>query len=322
VMERNPNYWNKGLPYLDGIEFYHVLPFSPEMGSAILSGRVDYVRITDPVTMRKAQSTPGLSTANYNQSVIHATYLNTKKKPFDDPRVRRAMHLALDRPVLAEVVKDVAPMSPGSFIYPFSEYATPKEELTKRLGYQPDPAASIKEARALLAAAGYPNGINGLDYMVRDIAIFKLWSQAIQAMLKEALNVQCNLRTVVESVWFDDAASGHFDLAIGAVVGTLLDPSDSFSAWYGKDGPQNYSFWDNVEFQALTARIDREIDPAKRLSLVHQAEAIMEQDPPLLPVAWERINEIWYNYVKGLNPAAYFGIFDVVRLDTVWLDKA
>jgi len=322
VMERNPNYWNKGLPYLDGIEFYHVLPFSPEMGSAILSGRVDYVRITDPVTMRKAQSTPGLSTANYNQSVIHATYLNTKKKPFDDPRVRRAMHLALDRPVLAEVVKDVAPMSPGSFIYPFSEYATPKEELTKRLGYQPDPAASIKEARALLAAAGYPNGINGLDYMVRDIAIFKLWSQAIQAMLKEALNVQCNLRTVVESVWFDDAASGHFDLAIGAVVGTLLDPSDSFSAWYGKDGAQNYSFWDNVEFQALTARIDREIDPAKRLSLVHQAEAIMEQDPPLLPVAWERINEVWYNHVKGLNPAAYFGIFDVVRLDAVWLDKA
>src|SRR5262252_5435190 len=322
VMEKNPNYWNKGLPYLDGIEFYHVLPFSPEMGSAILSGRVDYVRITDPVTMRKAQSTPGLSTANYNQSVIHATYLNNKKKPLDDPRVRRALHLALDRPVLAEVVKDVAPMSPGSFIYPFSEYATPKEELAKRLGYQPDPAASIKEARALLAAAGYPNGINGLDYMVRDIAIFKLWSQAIQAMLKEALNVECNLRTVVESVWFDDAASGHFDLAIGAVVGSLLDPSDSFHAWYGKDGPQNYSFWDNQEFQALTTRIDREVDPARRLSLVHEAEAIMEKDPPLLPVCWERINEVWYNHVKGLNPNAYFGIFDVVRLDTVWLDKA
>jgi hypothetical protein len=78
----------------------------------------------------------------------------------------------------------------------------------------------------------------------------------------------------------------------------------------------------NTEFQALTARIDREIDPAERLRLVHQAEAIMELDPPLLPVAWERINEIWYNHVKGLNPIAYFGIFDVVRLDTVWLDKA
>jgi len=85
-----------------------------------------------------------------------------------------------------------------------------------------------------MAAAGYANGINGLDYMVRDIAIFKLWSQAIQAMLRDALNVQCNLRTVVESVWFEDAASGHFDLAIGAIVSTLVDPSDYFNAWYGK----------------------------------------------------------------------------------------
>ena len=48
----------------------------------------------------------------------------------------------------------------------------------------------------------------------------------------------------------------------------------------------------------------------------------MEQDPPLLPISWERINDIWYNYMKGHNPYEYFGIFDVVRLDTVWLDKA
>jgi peptide/nickel transport system substrate-binding protein len=322
VMERNPNYWNKGLPYLDGIEFYHVLPFSPELGSAILSGRVDYVRITDPVTARKAKSTAGMSTATYYQSVEHATWVNNKKKPLDDPRVRRAMHLVLDQPVLVEVVKDVAPMMTGGFLYPFSEFATPREELEKRLGYQADPAAAVKEARGLMAAAGYPNGINDLDYMVRDIAIFKLWSQAIQAMLRDALNIQCNLRTVVESVWFEDAASGHFDLAIGAVVGTLVDPSDYFNAWYGKDGPQNYSFWDNKEFQALSARIDREVDPAKRLALIRQAEAILEQDPPLLPIAWERINDIWYNYVKGHNPSAYFGIFDVVRLDTVWLDKS
>jgi len=322
VMEKNPNYWNKGLPYLDGIEFYHVLPFSPEMASAILSNRVDYVLATDPVTFRKAKTMPEISTDTHYQSVVHATWINNKKKPLDDPRVRRAMHLVLDQPVLVEVVKDVAPMMTGGFLYPFSEFATPREELEKRLGYQADPAAAVKEARGLMAAAGYPNGINDLDYMVRDIAIFKLWSQAIQAMLRDALNIQCNLRTVVESVWFEDAASGHFDLAIGAVVGTLVDPSDYFNAWYGKDGPQNYSFWDNKEFQALSARIDREVDPAKRLALIRQAEAILEQDPPLLPIAWERINDIWYNYVKGHNPSAYFGIFDVVRFDTVWLDKS
>jgi peptide/nickel transport system substrate-binding protein len=322
VMQKNPNYWNKPLPYLDGIEFYHVLPFSPEMASAILSGRVDYVRITDPVTTRKAKETPGLSTATYYQSVIQATWINNKKKPLDDPRVRRAMHLVLDRPVLVDVVKDVAPMMVGGFIYPFSEFATPKEELAKRLGYQSDTAAAVKEARALMAAAGYANGIKGLDYLVREIASFKLWSQAVQAMLSETLNIECNLRTVVDSVWFDDAKSGHFDLAIGAIVSTLLDPSDYFNAWYGKDGPQNYSFWDNKEFQALVPQIDREVDAEKRQDLIRQAEAIMEQDPPLLPIAWERINDIWYSYMKGHNPYEYFGVYDVVRLDTVWLDKA
>ena len=70
VVQKNPNYWNKGLLYLDGIEFYNLIPFSPELGSAMLSGRCDYIRITDPVTARKAKATPGLSTTAFNQSVI------------------------------------------------------------------------------------------------------------------------------------------------------------------------------------------------------------------------------------------------------------
>jgi peptide/nickel transport system substrate-binding protein len=322
VMEKNPNYWNKGLPYLDGIEFYHALPFSTELGSAILSGRVDYIRITDPVTARKAKATPGLSTTAFNQSVIQGTWVNSKRKPFDDPRVRRALHLAFDRPALIDVVKDVTPMRVGGFIYPISEFATPPEELSKRLGYQTDSTAALKEARALMAAAGHADGLKGLDFLVRDVASFKLWAQAIQAMLQEGLNVQCNLRTVVESVWFDDAVNGHYDLAIGAIVSTLLDPSDYFNAWYRTGGPQNYSFWDNEKFNALVDQIDREVDPAKRLALVQQTEAIMEEDPPVLPVAWEKINDVWYDYVKGHNPYDYFGVYDVVREDTFWLDKA
>jgi len=322
IMEKNKNYWSKELPYLDGIEFYHVLPFSPEMASAILANRVDYVFATDPATFRKATATPTMSTVTHYQSVLHATMINNKRKPFEDPRVRRAMHLALDRPALIEVVKDAAPMMAGGFLYPFSEFAAPQQEREKWLGHQADPAAAIKEARALMAAAGHSDGIKGLDFMVREIAIFKLWSQAIQAMLKESLNIECNLRTVVDSVWFADAGSGNYDLAIGGLVSALLDPSDYFNAWYGKDGPQNYSLWSNQEFQALSAEIDREIDAEKRQELIRQAEAIMEQDPPLLPVAWERIHELWYNYVRGRNPQGSFGIYDTVRHDTVWLDKA
>ena len=72
-------------------------------------------------------------------------------------------------------------------------------------------------------------------------------------MLQQTLNIETKLRTVVESVWFDDVKTGNFDLAVGAVVSTLLDPSDYFNAWYKKDGPQNYGFWDNDEVQRAAA---------------------------------------------------------------------
>jgi ABC-type transport system substrate-binding protein len=320
VMERNPNYWNKGLPYLDGIEFYNLLPFSPELGSAVLAGRVDYARALDPATARKAAATPGLSTAKFYQSVVHATWMNAKRKPFDDPRVRRAIHLLCEKQVLVDVVKDVSPLMTGGFIYPFSAFATPKDELVKRLGYQDDPAAATKEAKSLLAAAGQSN-MRPLDFMVRDLNHHKLFGQAIGAMLQEA-GIQTNLRTVVESVWFGDATAGNYDLAVGAIVSTLLDPSDYFNAWYRTDGPQNYSFWHNAEFDKLVDQIDVEVDTDKRMALVRQAETLMEQDPPLVPVAWEYILDVWHNRVKGHNPKDYFGIYDVVRFDTFWLDKA
>ena len=130
--------------------------------------------------------------------MIHATWMNAKRKPFDDPRVRRAMHLLFEKQVLVDVVKDVSPLMTGGFIYPFSEFATPKDQLVKRLGYQDDPGAAIKEAKSLLAAAGQSN-MRPLDFMVRDLNHHKLFGQAIEAMLRE-VGIQSNLRTVVESV--------------------------------------------------------------------------------------------------------------------------
>ena len=321
VMERNPDYWNEGLPYLDGIEFYHLPPFSPQLGAALLAGNLDYGRLLDPVSLQQVQDTPGMSGTDYYQSVIQAIWVNNDREAFRDPRVRRAIHLVLDRAVLVDVVRDVAPMLVGGFIYPFSDFATPPDRLAERPGYQSDPTAAIREARELMAAAGYADGIQDVDFMIREAASFKLWSVAIQAMLREILNIQTNLRTVQVSVWFDEALAGNFDFTISAIVSTLIDPSDYFNAWYGKDGPQNYSRWHNADFQDLVLQIDRELDDARRRDLVRQAEAVMEQDPPLIPVAWEKINDGWYDYVKGHNPHNYFGIYDVVRFDSFWMDR-
>ena len=121
------------------------------------------------------------------------------------------------------------------------------------------------------------------------------------------------------SQWFDEAAAGNFDLGISAIVSTLMDPSDYFTAWYGKDGPQNYSQWTNPAFHDLARQIEREVDDGRRKTMVRQAELIMEEDPPLLPVSYEKINDAWHNNVRGQNPSKYFGIYDVVRWDNVWL---
>jgi peptide/nickel transport system substrate-binding protein len=290
------------------------------VGASLLAGKVDYARAVDPVSLKKIQATPGMSGTGFYQSVIIAAWMNNEKKPLADPRVRRALHLALDRHALVDVVRDVSPSILGGFLYPFSEFATPEAQMRERLGYQSDTTAAIQEAKRLLTAAGYPQGFK-LDFLVRDSPNLKLWGAAIQAMLKEALNVEATIRMVQISVWFDEAQAGTFDLTMSAIVSTLIDPSDYFHAWYGKGAPQNYSRWHNQAFQALLPQIDQELDAAKRQGLMRQAENILEQDPPLLPTSWEKVNDAWHNYVKGHNPTNYFGIYDVVRCDTVWLDK-
>jgi peptide/nickel transport system substrate-binding protein len=75
----------------------------------------------------------------------------------------------------------------------------------------------------------------------------------------------------------------------------------------------------NEPFHALAAQIEKELDSAKRKAMVRQAEEMLEKDPPLIPVSYEQIYDARYNKVKGQDPTTYFGIYDVVRWDQVYL---
>src|SRR5262249_57046353 len=121
--------------------------FSPTLGAALFAGRIDYARLLDQVSRKKLQETPGMAGHSLYQSAIQGIWVNNSRKPFDDPRVRRAMHLALDRPALVDVVKDIAPMLVGGFIYPFSEWATPPRQLAERRRDPTDPTAAPREAQ-------------------------------------------------------------------------------------------------------------------------------------------------------------------------------
>ena len=240
-----------------------------------------------------------------------ASGLITKKPPLDDPRVAQgaALHLRPPGADRGGQGRPSAPMQVGGFIYPFSEFATPKDELFKRLGYQSDTGPAIKAAKELLAAAWSC----GRAQVSRSISSSATWPASssgprrsrrcckegaqhqVQPAHGRRVGVVRRCRQRAFRAWRS-----------ARVVSTLLDPSDYFNAWYRTGGPQNYSQWSSKEFDALLDQIDSEVDPAKRLDLIRKTEAIMEQEIPVLPVAWERINDVYRDFVKGPQPGRLF----------------
>ena len=173
VVEKNKDYWNKGLPYLDGIEFYNLVPFSPELGSGILSGRVDYGRVTDPVTFKEGAGDQGHDGRPFNQSVIQATWSIPRSSRWPTracvapctwrwigrrpDRGDQGRGADADRRLHVSVLR--------------SRHAEGGTGQAARLSGRS--AAAEKEAKALMAAAGHPNGIKGLDYLIRDVASYQ-----------------------------------------------------------------------------------------------------------------------------------------------------
>src|SRR5215471_17316998 len=104
-LERNPDYWNPTLPYLDGIDVFH-LELGPKTGAACLAYTIDFCWGIDPVTEKKAQKIKGLHTARILPTVPLGLFLNVKKTPFADVRVRRAINLVLDKPALVDAVSE------------------------------------------------------------------------------------------------------------------------------------------------------------------------------------------------------------------------
>ena len=181
------------MPYLDGIEIYHLPPFSPELAARSCSAaRSTMAALLDPVTgARKSRARPGCPARDFYQSVIHAVLGEQQEKAaLTTPAYAgRSISCSIGH-VLVEVVKDVAPMMVGGFIYPFSEFATPRTDSPSGSAIRRDPKAAIQEARQLMAGGGLCQGFKDVDFLVRDSRHFKLWAVAIQAMLKEALNVE------------------------------------------------------------------------------------------------------------------------------------
>ena len=230
TFERNKNYWNKDLPLIDGLEVYHALPFSPEMASALLSNRVDYVRVTDPATMKRVAQTPAMSGAQYYQSVIHAIWPNNKKKPFSIRACAGPCTWCSTGPFWSRSRRTWRRTMVGGFIYPFSEFATPKDELREAYWLSARPGRRDQGGARTASGGGRRPGDQGPRFPRPRPAEYEAVGTggAGHADGRRSISRR-NLRIAPESTWFDDAKSGNFDVLIGVIVSTLLRSVRLFS---------------------------------------------------------------------------------------------
>jgi oligopeptide transport system substrate-binding protein len=200
-----------------------------------------------------------------------------RDNPFADARVRRAFAMALDKSRIASQVRRLGEKPIGSLIPPGSipGYTSPA-------GLPHDPAA----ARALLAAAGYPEG-KGLPTIqilfTRDTG-HEFIAQSVKKDWEEVLGASVELAAREIKVFRHDLRSGNFMVARGSWFGDYGDPTTFLDINRAADG-NNDRKYDDKDFEALMSASDLETDPAQRTALLQQAEAILvERDLPIIPI--------------------------------------
>ena len=323
TLQRFDEYYNPELPYLDGMEIFH-LGFGAEAGAGCLANTIDYCKLIDPESARKAREHPEMSAADHSPSVIVAApMLNHASKPFDDARVRRAVNLVIDKPALADLVTVVTNTQLSGWLPTtdplFEEYW---EQVKDDPLWRAPTDEDIAEAKRLMVEAGYEDGITGLDFLIRDISSWKLRGPAIQDALKRHLKIESDIRQVTSGGFFEDFQKSNFDLTVNVSAGTVNHIGDYWGTWYKTGGGLNVYNYSSPELDAVIEMANKELDPAKLKELVFEGIAILDRDVPFVQVHSEVPNDGWWNYVKGHQQIIKGGHFwEGMRQDLVWLDK-
>jgi len=320
VFERNPDYWDKELPYIDRIEMLHVPAWS-DRGTAVLTDQADLSWNVSAETFAEGESRNDIVSVNRLANFgAYWLLFNHKKEPFGDARVRRAIHLAVSRQNLIKAFGTQELINLTRWIPYGDTYATAPEAIAEMPGYREDKTADLEEAKKLMAEAGFADGIQGIEMLAAAGPQAELLAPAFQDMLARSLNIQTEIRIIERAQLTEEEKAGNFTVVVDTYGHGISDISPRANLWWRTDGSQNWSGYSNPEFDALLDQIDVEIDPATRQDLINQAMDLLDQDAPWYLAGYTYHLPMWRNKVKGLfldNRAfAEWG-----RIETAWLDE-
>lgn len=293
-VERNPHYWDAANVKLNGIVFQPIVSDTTEE-RAFLDGQL-HVTLTLPLA-----KIPGYRESKspfFHSDPLLSVYFyrcNTTKKPFNDPNVRKALALAIDRESITRNILR-AGQQPATGLTPpgtLADYHTPAV-------MHFDPA----EAKRLLTAAGYPDGkgFPTFDILINTSEAHRALAEAVQAMWKQHLNIPVRVLNQDWGVYLESQRKLDYQVCRAAWVGDYLDPSTFLSMWQTGDGNNNTG-WSSPRYDELIHQSFREGDATKRLQILNEAETLLLNEAPILPVYWYTHSYLMRPEVKGLQPS-------------------
>ena len=321
IGKKNPNYWDKGKPYLDGYRAIFIQ--DPAAQIAAIRGEramIQFRGFSPPQrdTLVRAMGNK-ITVQESPWSCVNPIAINHERKPFDDKRVRRALTLALDRYEGAQalsritILRDVVGLQGID-----TPYVTPPAELEKLAGYGHDIKRARAEARRLLREAGVPDGFSftfknrGLrdPYEALGVWLVDQWRQI-------GLNIR--VETLELATFYGELRAGSFDVAADFHCSYILEPNLDLFKFQSTDvSDVNYSRYTDRVLDDLYQKQGRAIDHAERRKHIREFERRLLDDEVhyLYTFQWHRV--IPHNAkVRGwtITPSHFLNN----QLDTVWL---
>jgi ABC-type transport system substrate-binding protein len=319
---RHDGYYVPGLPYLDAIES----TLNMQVVSQALrfqDGDLDILSDISSADLARFQADPRWKPYGFARAdrSVYGEFMNTRVAPFDNVEVRRAVAAAIDReqyrlvnPLHLRVATQLIP--PNYFGYEPSfagqryDYAAALEHMRKA-GYPYDPATDT---------GGWPRTV---DYLAYDPSTGEQTVQVLQQQLAK-IGIRLRVRLVSWTTYLAlISAPGRATMGFGGWDGDFPDASNFFeplftSSAIGPETTDNYAFYSNPRFDDLVARAHHELDPGKRMTLYHEANAILCDDAPWAFTVGYHFYDVRQPYVHGFRPHPVWPM-DVAG---VWLDRA
>lgn len=317
VFKKNPDYWDKGKPYLDSIELYF-MPDAATRMAAFRAGEIDVLPQEGKSVRDNIERTVTGAVIQGDIGFIEGgLLLNNKREPFDKKQVRQAIQYALDCDAIITSALDGAGRRTGYLAPWFSDWGGKEASAL--------PKRDVAKAKALLAEAGFPSGFK--TTILQNTGRMETYGNAVEpivAMLKE-VGIDAAIVQADNTAFLGKWRSGDFDMAVGFLLTARpLDPDNSIrQMWKTKTG-YNFVGYSNPKVDALiNAEQDAFPDNDKRKPMFKEIIGILEDEVPSVPMYITTNYYIKQPWVKGLdNIADIHAYYGVIHLPGAWIDKA